>query len=259
MRFCCFQFWASLLSLLAATPWAAADSPEVPAPSAEQLLLVIVPDWQATDGTLQRFDRSESGEWSAAGPLTRVTVGRSGCGWGIGCHPPQSNGPTKQEGDGRSPAGIFTLGTAFGNEPRLETKLPYLPLDEGHWCIDVATSPLYNKIVHEKDAGRAAINGSSEPMRRDIHLDGDLQYRLGFVIEHNPNGQPAAGSCIFAHPWVNQHTPTAGCVAMAERSLRETLAWLDVSKKPHLALLPRDAYQRLQAMWHLPASSGLDR
>ena len=239
---------------------AADDRPAPPlAASVRQVLLVILPDWQATAGTLERFSRDAAGDWRADGPRCPVVVGRGGSGWGLGLHPAQANGPRKREGDGRSPAGVFALGPAFGSQPRIDTGLDYLPLDGGHWCIDVPDSPHYNQIVHERDVGGTGVAGSTEPMRRDIHLDGDPQYRLGFVIGHNPAREPAAGSCIFAHPWLDDRTATAGCVGLADERLAEILAWLDAEASPRLVLLPQAEYDRLREAWQLPARAGGDR
>lgn len=217
-----------------------------------QVLIVTVPDWRATTGTVERFSRDTTGSWRAEGSPAPVVVGRGGSGWGIGLHPAQKDGPWKREGDGRSPAGVFAVGPAFGSQPTIETGLDYLPLDGGHWCIDVPDSPHYNRIVHERDVGRAAVAGSTEPMRRDIHLDGDPQYRLGFVIGHNPAGEPAAGSCIFAHPWLDERTPTGGCVGLSAAALAEILAWLEADAAPRLVLLPESEYDRLRTAWCLP-------
>ena len=222
-----------------------------------QLLVVLASDWHAQAGVMRRFTRDASDGWSVEGPAVHVTIGRNGCGWGLGTHPPQLKGPTKQEGDGRSPAGVFSVGPAFGNSPQIATALAYVPLDRGHWCIDVSDSPLYNQIVHEDVVGRDAVRGSSEPMRRDLHLNGDLQYRMGFVIRHNPEGRALAGSCIFAHPWIDEHTSTAGCVALAEMNLVQILAWLDASAMPRMVLLPRAEYLRLRDTWGLPLQSDL--
>lgn len=245
------------LACLAEALIAADQRPAAPlAAPVRQVLLVIVPDWQATAGTIERFAREPGGGWRADGPACPVVVGRGGSGWGLGLHPPQELGPVKREGDGRSPAGVFAVGPAFGSQPRIDTGLDYLPLDGGHWCIDVPDSPHYNRIVHERDVGRTGVAGSTEPMRRDIHLDGDPQYRLGFVIGHNPAREPAAGSCIFAHPWLDERTPTAGCVGVADTALAEILVWLDAAAQPRLVLLPEAEYERLREAWQLPARAG---
>jgi L,D-peptidoglycan transpeptidase YkuD (ErfK/YbiS/YcfS/YnhG family) len=220
-------------------------------PVVKQLVLVVVPDWQSTSGTLQRFSRGPTA-WVPDGPSFRVSVGRAGTGWGLGRHSELMAGPVKREGDGRSPAGVFDIGPAFGKQPQLATGLDYLALDGGHWCIDVSESPHYNRIVHQREVGEAAVVGSTEPMRRDLQPAGDDQYRIGFVIGHNPTAQPGAGSCIFAHPWLDEGTSTAGCIGASEDDLLQTLAWLDAAAAPRLVLLPAAEHRRLVEAWGLP-------
>ncbi|WP_119718876.1 L,D-transpeptidase family protein [Cognatilysobacter tabacisoli] len=218
---------------------------------AQQMVVVTTPGWDAIDGQLRRFERTPAG-WREVGPGAPIVIGRSGSGWGLGLHPTQATGPQKREGDGRAPAGVFAIGPAFGYAPSADTALPYQAMDAGDYCIDVPDSPLYNRIVDTKDVGAEAVKGSTEPMRRDIHLDGDDVYRLGFVIEHNAGGRANAGSCIFAHLWRGPSRPTAGCTAMAEPAMRELLAWLGPNRKPVFVLLPEPEYRRVQAEWGLP-------
>ena len=117
-----FILAASLLSL------AACRISTTPAPSsvpplldrAEQLVVVTTPDWDSTSGTLRRFTRSKPGdEWHADGAPTPIVVGRTGLAWGRGfdANTLDATSPHKHEGDGRSPAGIFPLDTAFGFAP----------------------------------------------------------------------------------------------------------------------------------------------
>jgi L,D-peptidoglycan transpeptidase YkuD (ErfK/YbiS/YcfS/YnhG family) len=167
-------------------------------------------------------------------------------------HPLQPDGPRKREGDGRSPAGVYAIGEAFGYPETLETGLEYHGMLEGHWCVDVPASPLYNRIVDTREVGAAAVKESSEPMRRDLHVDGDQRYRIGFVIEHNAAGRRMAGSCIFAHVWKAPGEPTAGCTAMSDPDLQELLRWLDRRRSPRFVLLPRAEYERLKPAWRLP-------
>lgn len=219
-----------------------------------QVVMVVVPAWEATEGRLARFERSPDGGWLAVGPSHAVAIGHGGCGWGSGTHPipAGSAGPRKREGDGRSPAGVFTIGTAFGAPPHVATGLAYQALDAGHWCVDVPGSPYYNRIVHVDDVGREAVAGSAEPMRRDLHLAGDRAYAVGFVIGHNPGYERDAGSCIFAHVWNGPGTTTAGCTAMAESDLLRLLAWLRREARPRFVLLPESERARLAVAWGLP-------
>lgn len=236
-----------------AQPPRAVDHGPWPNPATRQLVVVLTPNWDAPQGRLARFERDASSAWRPVGASFPVMVGRSGSAWGLGVHAPQADGPQKAEGDGRAPAGVFAIGTAFGYGDSAATRLVYAPMQREHWCIDVPGSPLYNRIVDTREVGPKAIEGSTEPMRRDLHKEGDPRYRLGFVIEHNAAGADRAGSCIFAHLWKGPDVPTAGCTAMADADMASLLGWLDPAATPRFVLLPVQAYARLQAAWDLPA------
>ena len=219
---------------------------------AQQLVLVTSTDWNATDGQLRRFERTDGG-WSQVGATVPITLGRSGSAWGIGLNAARSDGPVKREGDGKSPAGVFGIGTAFGYANTLATGLPYQAMTGNDWCIDVPESSYYNRIVDRSVVKAPGLDKSSEPMRRDLHADGDQRYREGFVIEHNADGAARqGGSCIFAHLWKAPGETTAGCTAMAPASMDALLAWLDARRKPVFVLLPQAEYIRLQRDWQLP-------
>ncbi len=218
---------------------------------ARQLVLVTTPTWDATQGTLHTYER-ERGAWREVGAGVPITVGRNGSAWGLGLHSAQTDGPQKKEGDGRAPAGVFAIGQAFGYAADADTALPYAAMQASNWCMDVVDSPLYNRIVDAKVVGDAAVQGSTEPMRLDIHAKGDQRYRSGFVIEHNARGVKGAGSCIFAHLWKAPGETTAGCTAMAPESMQRLYAWLAPGKRPVFALLPETEVARLRLEWNLP-------
>lgn len=114
---------------------------------------------------------------------------------------------------------IFALGSAFGYAvTRPGTALPYQPMLDSSYCMDVPASPFYNRIVDEKKVGSAAVKGSTEPMRLDLHNKGDVRYREGFVIAHNPDNQPGKGSCIFAHLWRQPGEATASTARRCRRN-----------------------------------------
>ena len=222
--------------------------------SARQLVRVLVKDWNATQGQLQRFEKRR-GAWVAVGAPIDVVVGRTGSAWGRGLGAPHidANAPVKREGDGKAPAGIFRIGSAFGYAPQLSTGLAYLPMQASSYCMDVPASPLYNRIVDAKAVGESAVAGSTEPMRLDLVTPGDMRYQRGFVIEHNADAVPGKGSCIFGHQWKNKDTPTAGCTAMAPEDMAVLIAWLDRRVHPVLALMPEDEYTQQAAQLALPA------
>lgn len=242
---------APFLGLVLLSAWPRVSRPaELPWSEAQQLVLVTTPDWDSNRGTLRTFAHAGAG-WQETGAAVPVVIGRAGTAWGVGLHPSQP-GTQKREGDGRSPAGVFAIGTAFGYADSASTALPYEAMDANDWCIDVSTSPLYNRIVDESRVGPDAIAGSTEPMRRDLHVDGDQRYEIGFVIEHNPANEPEAGSCIFAHVWKSADTPTAGCTAMTEPAMRRLLSWLRPEADPVFVLLPMAEYEHLRDDWNLP-------
>ncbi|WP_233263033.1 L,D-transpeptidase family protein [Cognatiluteimonas profundi] len=218
---------------------------------ARQAVVVTTADWNADHGTLRRFERRH-GRWVAAGEPRPVEIGRSGSAWGIGLHPAPAAGPVKREGDGRSPAGVFGIGDAFGYADTTSTALPYQAMQASSYCVDVSGSPLYNRIVDTRVVGEDAVAGATEPMRRDLHENGDQRYRLGFVIAHNAGAVPMAGSCIFAHVWKSPGSTTSGCTAMAATTMETVLSWLRPDAQPVFILLPLAEYRRLQSTWDLP-------
>ena len=243
---------------------AAALAPPRPGPIPEasrQLVLVTTDGWTATDGTLRRFERDGAG-WRAVGEPVAVVVGRGGLGWGRGLHgEPPPGDPWKAEGDGRAPAGAFSLSAAFGYAESEPTGLPYLRSTPAVQCVDDAASASYNLVLDSAAVG-AADWGSKEQMRRRDGL-----YRIGVVVAHNGSGvgpgvlaappagpAPVAGggSCIFLHVWRGPGTATAGCTAMPDGSLQEVLAWLDADAQPVLVQLPASEAERLRAGWGLP-------
>jgi len=214
-----------------------------------QVLLVTSASWDATTGQLQLFERESLVKpWTPVGKAIPVSLGRTGMAWGIGLHPaPRMAGPEKREGDGKAPAGIFGISTAFGYADNDSIRaFPYLKIASGLECVDDPLSSSYNRILdastHPKDWN------SSETMLRPDGL-----YAAGAVVEHN--GEPVSagkGSCIFLHFWRGPDKPTAGCTAMEESALRSLLSRLDARRKPLLVQLPRAEYKMLKEVWGLP-------
>jgi L,D-peptidoglycan transpeptidase YkuD (ErfK/YbiS/YcfS/YnhG family) len=246
----CAPYLLGLVALSLTAMTAAFEAPAAWSVS-RQMIVVTTDGWDIDHGSLRTYER-EGTTWVLVGEPAEVTLGKHGSAWGIGLHPVQRDGPTKVEGDGRSPAGIFRVGEAFGYADTNGTSLPYRGLTASDYCVDVTSSPYYNQLVDAKQVGDKAVDGATEPMRRDLHFNGDHAYRIGFVIEHNPEGRRGAGSCIFAHLWRSPTSPTAGCTAMADQTMEKLLAWLDPKKKPVFVLLPKAEYARLRDAWNLP-------
>ena len=214
---------------------------------ARQLILVVTPDWNTVEGELRRFERGTPGApWHAVGVAGSIVVGKNGTAWDPLAEPVVP-GPTKREGDGRSPAGVFALGKAFGYAPANEArwlKLDYLPVVEGIECVDDPASSVYNQIV-DRRAIRTPDWNSSEKMREVGEA-----YRWGVVVNYNTPAVSKRGSCIFLH--IGGGQGTAGCTAMAPDVLRGVMAWIDPARQPALVQLPRAAYEALKGSWALP-------
>ena len=242
-------FGLLLLLCLAANAYPAI----VGAPQAQQAILVVSKDWDAVPGKLQRFEL-KGDTWKKVGPAIPIVVGRKGLGWGLGLHPTNEfAGPIKKEGDGKSPAGIFNLGSAFGLAEVSEmkwVKLPYQHLTSLIECVDDVKSVHYNSIVNREKVGK--IDWDSSEKMREI----GEQYRLGITVDHNVAPRKSAcGSCIFIHIWKGENTGTSGCTAMTGDNMEKVLRWVDPAKHPVLIQLPDAEYERLREPWQLPKVS----
>lgn len=228
----------------------AATSGPVPA-TARQLVVAVVADWDTVEAELSRWERADAkSPWQRVeAPWTGV-IGR-GAAWGLGLHgegpPAGQTGARKREGDGRSPAGVFSLGGSFGyaKAALAEARWPYTPVDKRWLCVDDGASKLYGTIV---DSSRVTKDwASAEQMRRK-----DALYTWVVEVNHNPARAPDQGSCIFLHVWRKAGEPTVGCTAMPQPELERVLAWLRPESAPVFALLPAAAYQALAKDWGLP-------
>jgi D-alanyl-D-alanine dipeptidase len=235
----------------ACAPARVASAKGSPLHGSRQLVVVTTPEWGSVRGTLRRFERSgESAKWTQVGEAFEVVVGRGGLGWGDGVVETKGVGPSKREGDGRAPAGVFLLTSAFGFEGAREAswlRVPYTALTPTVECVDDAASSHYNRVVDRADV-KAVDWNSSERMRE---VEG---YRWGVVVAHNARAVPGRGSCIFLHVWAGPSKGTAGCTAMEQANLEALLRWLDSGKRPLLVQLPESEYARLGPLWKLPAA-----
>lgn len=225
----------------------------------KQLLLVLSPGWDSFQGTLQRYQRSAPGQaWHLVNKKSiQVVVGKNGMAWGaelVGQDQLPQTERKKQEGDGRSPAGIYELGTAFGfaSDTRLipGMKWQYLPLKATSICVDDKTSKYYNQLIDSVAVTDWKSGTSGERMLEIVP-----QYTWGSVISYNKSNMVGDGSCIFMHVWRNAMAGTAGCVAMEQNEIIKVLSWLDPAKKPVIAVFPLDAYRDIQSKWGLPLVS----
>jgi zinc D-Ala-D-Ala dipeptidase len=237
-------------ALLAACHVAGPSPVSVPQPlaGAAQVVVVTTNGWGSTTGQLRRFVRdSLSAPWRPAGVVVPIVVGRTGLAWGVGFD--RFRGPRKHEGDGRSPAGIFPLDTAFGFAPGDSMRwvnLPYLSLQPSTECVDDTASTHYNAVVDRRAVD--SVDWRSAERMRQVP-----QYQLGVVIRYNAApAVKARGSCIFFHIWTGSRSTTVGCTALDETELTRLVAWLDPRAHPVVVQVPTKTYRRVRRQWGLP-------
>jgi D-alanyl-D-alanine dipeptidase len=222
---------------------------------ATQLVVVTTSGWDSTTGELRRFVRSDTrASWRREGAVVPIVVGRTGLAWGIGFDKlavpgVPTAGPRKIEGDGRSPAGVFPLDTAFGFSPADSmrwVRLPYVQLTSSSECVDDTASVHYNTVVDRGAVSRVDWK-SAEHMRQVP------QYRIGVIVGYNASPPvKARGSCIFFHIWAGPRSTTVGCTALDAKELEQLIAWLDPRARPVVVQVPAAVYLLVQSQWDLP-------
>ena len=197
--------------------------------SNNQVIFVKTNSYSSMNGTMFLYERKNAHkDWKLKDSF-EVTVGRSGLAKDINATIPFTGSvPTKHEGDGKSPSGIFTLGPVFSYHHLQKLHMPFVQVDTNFYCVDDAASSYYNTLI-VADTAKHNFN-SFEHMKRD-----DSLYEYGVWINYNSdpvtNGN---GSCIFLHIQRTPNSPTAGCTAMTKEKILKLIYWLNEKQNPVL-------------------------
>lgn len=138
------------------------------------------------------------------------------------------NGATKykQEGDGKTPIGIFELGIVFGTHERseinLDKSIEYIKVNSNLYWIDDINSKYYNKLV---DVTKIKKDWSSA----EHLIDYPIQYEYAVEIKSNPENIPCKGSAIFIH--CSNGKETAGCVSLPKEKMKDLISIIDKNTK----------------------------
>ena len=217
----------------------------------QQLILVTSADWSSADAKAQLFSRSsESADWLPQSQVFESVIGKKGLGWAPAFAAALNGplGPIKHEGDGKTPAGVFSLGTEFGfsaQSPVAGQK--YLPLTSNIYCIDDVKSRHYNEIVDTSVVNKDWDSGEA--------MSTIEQYKSGVQILYPTDAENQAGSCIFIHIWRAAHQGTAGCLATTEDNVKLLQQKIDFSKHPVIIFLRKPDREKWSAC--LPADGAL--
>ena len=160
---------------------------------AGQLFVVAV--YENTTAWISMHEQDENGEWRMI-LSTPGYIGKNGL------------GKTK-EGDGMTPAGVFSFNRAFGIAADPGCAIPYVQVDEdSYWSGDVREGMRYNELVSLKDYPGLNLEDSEHI------VDYTYQYQYCLNISYNAEGTPGLGSAIFLHCLGDRKPYTGGCVAI---------------------------------------------
>lgn len=162
---------------------------------------------------VETFEKTMDG-WRKSFPSMNAVIGEKGFSL------------NKKEGDLKSPAGIFRVGTAFGTIDKPSyMKLSYKKTSKSDYWIDDVSSQDYNNWVEFEDDPYSRWK-SFEKLKI-------TSYKLAFVIEYNMNPVvKGKGSAIFFHIWQGPKISTKGCTALSEADISKLLSWIDPAKNP---------------------------
>lgn len=130
----------------------------------------------------------------------------------------------KNEGDLKTPKGIFEIGSLYYRNDRLKKPLTNLKTHiirkKMGWCNDVNDPKKYNKQI------RINKKITHEKLYRK-----DNKYDLFIPIKYNyKKPKIGKGSAIFIH-LTNNYKPTAGCIALKKNDLLILLKLIDKNTK----------------------------
>lgn len=241
------MIFKSILAVFAfLLPLAAFELPK----NSSQCLVGISDGWDSSSVTLSFFEKSD-GAWKVVGESWKARLGKSGLIWGRGLHPVPAGTAVKQEGDNRSPAGVFAIGGAWGYDSAIRknpSQFYHKVTSRDLWVEDPA-SPQYNQFVVLDHEPTTAWE-KKQQMRQN-----DDAHALKLFIAHNapPKAVPNAGSSIFFHIWRGGGSkPTAGCTSMEKPKLQWLISQINPARNPLYVLLPASEYKKYQSAWKLP-------
>lgn len=168
------------------------------------------------------YARQDGGGWAAVEDLTRMSgwVGSGGV-----MHDRRRNTNT-------SPAGLWSLGTAFGNgEQPQGLHIPWRDVTpNSEWVCD--ENSIYFNSWQERNDPTLTESWSDDV---EILAEYPDAYAYACVIRYNtpPYTVPDRGCAIFLHC---SDGPTGGCVGLPREDMIRTLLWLVEGKHPHILI-----------------------
>lgn len=215
-----------------------------------QAIVGIASDWDSSHVTLYLYQKDANGSWSRTSEPWKGRLGSNGLAWGRGLNPVPAGATFKREGDRRAPAGVFSLGGAWGYDATTKhhPNLSFTQITSRDLWVEDVNSKSYNRHI------RLDREPSSTWEKKQQMRQGDSAHALKLFINHNaPQTVPGAGSSIFFHIWRDGgEKATFGCTTMPESQLKTLIQWVDPTRHPIYILLPQKEYTAKRLEWKLP-------
>lgn len=188
-----------------------------------QLILVVAKEADGVQTYTTCYQRQSDGSWACVEGLAWMN-GHTG-----------SNGiaHNRKRNTNTSPAGLWSLGTAFGNAERPDgIKMPWRDITpNSDWVCD-ANSIYFNTWQERNDPTLTESWDYGDVEHLEDYL---TQYAYACVIEYNtpPYTIPDRGCAIFLHC---SKSATGGCIGLNETDMLDVLLWLDQAENPHILI-----------------------
>ena len=176
---------------------------------------LIIVDSNGTSASVSFYEKNGN-EWSRVDSMS--TSGYVG-----------SEGTTDEPSETKSatPKGLYSVGDAFYQDSKPNTKLSTFKITSNTYWIDDPNSKYYNKRVE---------GTSNKDWNSAEHMSEISVYKYGFVINYNVSPvKKGAGSAMFFH--ISSNRPTGGCVSVPEDMLIKYLEKLDKSNNPYILII----------------------
>lgn len=196
----------------------------------EQVVFVSAPTWYSQAGVLKLYERSSDTSFWQCVHTCDIMLGKNGLAKdAFTVIPFKNESEIKKEGDGNSPAGIFSFEFIFSSHTISNLEFPFQRMDSNAICVDDIYSQYYNQYIQKENITNKDFQ-SYELMQRKDEL-----YEYGIWVNYNSNPALSGnGSCIFLHIWQGPGIYTSGCTAMSKEDILYLIHWLSSEKHPKL-------------------------
>lgn len=169
------------------------------------------------------LEQGDDGVWAPAAGFRRM-IGYTG-----------TNGINhdRVQGDVTSPAGLWQLGTCFGNDPMPEgLKMDWLDITPNSEWVGDNNSIYYNTWQELDDPDLEDSWDSDEGEHLEDYTN---SYAYSCVIRFNmaPYTRRNVGAAIFFHC---SGGSTAGCIGLAKSEMKSVMLWMDPAMHPYILI-----------------------